>query len=122
LPLDRPRPPVQTFNGVTRHFEIPSIGARDLARLGADHNATKVMVGLALFSALMHRLTGSERFVVGMPSSDRFHLDAEALIGCFVNSLPIVVEPRPDMTFSDLVSRVRTSAVESYGHSRVPFD
>ncbi len=67
LPTDRPRPPVQTDRGATSSAPIPArawpTGCTALCR----ERASPFMVMLAAFDALLHRYTGADDIVVGVP-------------------------------------------------------
>ncbi|HKH44660.1 MAG TPA: amino acid adenylation domain-containing protein, partial [Thermoanaerobaculia bacterium] len=122
LPLDRPRPPVQSFRGDRReHTYDPGLlaGLESLARRGG---ATLFMVLLAAFDALLLRLTGEPDLVVGVPSANRDRAEIEGLIGFFVNALPVRVEVSPEAGFARLVERVREASLAAFAHADVPFE
>ncbi len=71
------------------------------------------MVMLAAFDALLHRYTGSEDIVVGVPIANRNWLRSEALIASFVNTLVMRVDLSGEPVFRELVDRVRPIALEA---------
>src|SRR6266571_2742892 len=58
LPLDRPRPPVQTFRGRSRRFLIDSRIHTSLRLLAREERSSEFAVLVAAFQAILHRLTG----------------------------------------------------------------
>jgi non-ribosomal peptide synthetase component F len=80
------------------------------------------MVGLSLFVGFLHRLSGAQDLVVGIPSADRPSSDVESLIGFFVNSLAIRAAVDPTMSFRELLEQVRETSIEAYNHRQVPFE
>jgi amino acid adenylation domain-containing protein len=122
LPLDHPRPPAQTFRGGSWHFDLPAPLVRDLAEVGRRRDATPFMVLLALFQVLLHRHTGADDVVVGIPVANREHAELERLIGFFVNTLPVRTDLGGDPTFADLLERVRDACLGAYAHQQVPFE
>jgi non-ribosomal peptide synthetase component F len=81
LPADRPRPPAQSFRGlslVTKVGEETVAGLRGVAR---DRESTLFMVLLAAFQTLLGRLAGTADLAVGVPVSGRNRQELEGLIG-----------------------------------------
>ncbi|HXM55245.1 MAG TPA: amino acid adenylation domain-containing protein, partial [Candidatus Dormibacteraeota bacterium] len=122
LPTDRPRPDAETFNGahLWRHLDPALTGAlRDLAR-GQD--ATLYVLLLSAFLALLHRHTGAEDVVVGSSVANRHLPELEDLAGMLVNTFALRVPVRPGERFSDLVTVVRTVAMEAFANQQLPFE
>src|SRR6185369_13582864 len=71
LPLDRPRPPVQSFRGRRSRRQLPADLAGSLFKLGRSQGATGFMILLAGFQALLHRYGGQGSVVVGTPIANR---------------------------------------------------
>jgi amino acid adenylation domain-containing protein len=76
----------------------------------------------ALFEALVHRLTGRERFVVGCGVANRRTPALESVVGMVLNNvaLPADLSGAPDL--ETLLARVRDTAVAALDHQDVPFD
>jgi thioester reductase-like protein/FkbH-like protein len=121
LPIDRPRPPVQTFNGAHESFELSTEVTDALRRLSQQEGVTLFMVLLAAFDALLARYAGQEDVAVGCPSANRGRAELEGLIGCFADIVVMRTDIYGDPSFRELVSRVRDVAMEAYAHQDVPF-
>jgi len=122
LPLDRVRPPAQTFNGCRELTRFPADLLDRLRALSRRLRATPFMILFAAFNALLYRHTGQEDIVVGSPISGRSRLETEPLIGFFVNNLVLRTDLSGNPIFADLVGRVRRVAIDAYGHQDVPFE
>ncbi|HWS56339.1 MAG TPA: amino acid adenylation domain-containing protein, partial [Pyrinomonadaceae bacterium] len=122
LPTDRPRPAAQTHRGRTLTFDIPGPVAALLKALSRRENATLHMTLLACFKALLYRYTGQPEVVVGSPVAGRQRAEVEPLIGFFVNMLPLNTRLDGDLTFNELLARVRSLTLEAYAHQDVPFE
>jgi amino acid adenylation domain-containing protein len=122
LPLDHPRPPVQTHRGGQVMNILPvalCAGLRDLAR---QTDATVFMTLLAGFEATLLRWTGQEDLVVGTTVANRNRTEIEGLVGFFVNTLVLRIELAEDLSFAELLARVRRVTLEAYGHQDLPFE
>jgi amino acid adenylation domain-containing protein len=122
LPADRPRPPVQSFNGARESFTLSRGLSAGLAELGRREDATLFMTLLAAFKVLLYRYTGQSDIVVGTPVAGRNREELEGLIGFFVNTLALRTDLSGDLTFRELLGRVREAALGAYAHQDLPFE
>ena len=122
LPTDRPRPAVQGFNGASVPIDLPPALIGDLSALAGRHGATPYMALLAVFQILLHRYSGQDDIVVGVPTALRGQAEVEPLIGYFVNTLPIRTDLGGDPAFVPVLTRVRDACMGAYAHQDVPFE
>ncbi|WP_128984874.1 non-ribosomal peptide synthetase [Streptomyces roseicoloratus] len=122
LAPDRPRPEVQAFRGAFHRFAMPRPVAEAVRALARSEDATPYMVLLAGLALTLHRRTGRRDLVLGSPVSVRGRAELDALIGYFVNLLPLRIRLDEDMDFRDLVRHVREVAIDGYRHQEAPFD
>ncbi|MET9700741.1 amino acid adenylation domain-containing protein [Streptomyces sp. NPDC006529] len=122
LPTDRPRTARQSFAGASFPWRLDGDLATRLTALARAHDATLYMALLAGFTAVAHRWSGQEDLVVGSPVANRNHPQTEGLIGFFVNMLPLRADLSDNPTFTELLGRVRESALAAYAHQDVPFE
>lgn len=121
LACDRPRPAVQSLRGAALTVELPvelTSGIRALCRRAG---VTPFMALLAAFQAVLARHSGSEDIVVGTGAAVR-PAEAEGLIGCFINILPVRTSHAGDPTFDELLGRVRSAALAAFEHQDLPFE
>jgi len=121
LATDRPRPPVNDFDGqeVSRST-APGLldGLRELSR---REGATLFATLMAALHALLHRYTGQDSLVVGTTSANRRRAVLTPLIGFLVNTLPIRCDASGDPSFTELLGRVRAAMVGAFEHQDLPF-
>jgi amino acid adenylation domain-containing protein len=122
LPLDRPRPARQTFNGALHPFFVPSAIVDHLKLLCRESGVVPFMVLLSVFNALLFRYTGQERVVVGTPIANRNRTEFENVIGLFTNTLVLCTSVSGNMTFRDLLADIRQKTLEAYEHQDLPFE
>jgi aspartate racemase len=121
LPTDHPRPPIQSGRGARRGTCYPKALLEALKGLNRQEGTTLFMLGLAAFKALLFRYTEQETIVVGTPISGRTRTEIEGLIGYFSNSLVLRTDLSGDLTFRELLRRVREVALGAYSHQEMPF-
>ena len=122
LPTDRPRPPVQTFNGSKYSARFSRELADDLERMGQREGCTMFMVLLAAFKTLIYCYTNQQDLSIGTTISGRYRTETEGLIGFFVNTLVLRTEIRGDISFSEALSRIREVTLGAETHQYVPFE
>jgi amino acid adenylation domain-containing protein len=122
LPADHPRPPVPGVNGAGCDAPLPADAVARLEEAAREEGATPFMAMLAVGCALLHRWTGQHDIVVGTVAAGRTRAETEALIGFFVNTLPLRTDLSGDPTFRALLRRVRQTTLEAYAHQELPFE
>jgi amino acid adenylation domain-containing protein len=122
LPTDRPRPALESMEGArcTRTFEAGLTTA--LNTCAERHEVTLFMVLMAGLQALLHRDSGQDDVVVGVPVAGRIRAEFEELIGLFVNTLPLRGDVSGDPTFAELLARVRAASLGGFAHQELPFE
>ncbi|MBE8967603.1 non-ribosomal peptide synthase/polyketide synthase, partial [Nostocales cyanobacterium LEGE 12452] len=122
LPTDRPRPAVQSFAGAYQEFALSLELTDRLTKLSQEQGVTLFMTLLAAFDTLLYRYTGTEDILVGTPIANRNHSEIEGLIGFFVNTLVMRTNLAANPSFSELLGRVRLTAMDAYSHQDLPFE
>jgi amino acid adenylation domain-containing protein len=122
LPTDRPRPPVQTFRGATRTFVLSGNLQRALRGLAQSHGATLFMTLLTAFQALLGRYSGQDDLMVATGTGGRRRIEAESLIGCFINILLLRAGLAGPASVSELLDQTRESTLGAFAHQDLPFE
>ena len=122
LPIDKPRPPIQTYRGAFQSIQLSTELSAQLRDLSRRHGATLFMTLLAAFDLLLCRYAGQEQVLIGTPIANRNRSETEGLIGFFVNTLVLRGDVRGNPSFSELLRRVRETALSAYAHQDLPFE
>jgi amino acid adenylation domain-containing protein len=121
LPTDFPRPASESFRGDRALLALPAPLLVDLQGLARVGRATLFMTLLAAFEVLLYRYTGQPEVLVGTVVAGR-HVEVEAVIGFFANTLLLPTRLSGHPTFRQLQERVRESTLAAYDHQELPFE
>jgi hypothetical protein len=121
VPTDHPRPAQRTFVGSAADFEVPSWVESAVAATARQSGATVFMVLVAAYAALLHRLSGADDVVIGVPVAGRDMPELQPLIGMFVNMVLLRIDLSGDPSFDELLTRVRTTALAAWDHQDMPY-
>ncbi|MEN9867651.1 MAG: hypothetical protein RL748_3241, partial [Pseudomonadota bacterium] len=122
LPLDYPRPRVQTVAGATLHTRIDATLAQAFTALCQAEGATLFMGLHAAFSTLVARTSNETDIVIGSPIANREQSGIEGLIGFFVNTLVLRADLSGTPDFKHLLSQSKRTLLDAYAHQQVSFD
>ena len=122
LPSDRPRPRFWDGSGDVVRFSLPAELVAGIDRLARKHRATRYMLLLAVYQALLARCTGRTDIAVCTTLADRGQADTADLIGPFVNTVVLRTDLSGAPGFGTLLERVRTGALKDLSHAEAPFD
>ncbi|HLL45638.1 MAG TPA: condensation domain-containing protein, partial [Longimicrobiaceae bacterium] len=122
VPTDRPRGPGRDARAGRVPLALPAGLAEELRALSRREGTTLFMTLLAGWQALLARWSGQDDVVVGVPVAGRPRREVEGLIGCFVNMLALRSELGADLTWRELLARVRDTTLGGHAHQEVPFE
>jgi amino acid adenylation domain-containing protein len=122
LPADRPRPRLESFRGGQQALELSENLSRSLRELSQAQGATLFMTLLAAFKTLLYRYSGQTDLLVGTPVANRNRVELEPLIGFFVNTLVLRTRVTGEISFRELLGRVRETVVAAQSHQELPFE
>lgn len=120
LPLDRPRPAVQAYDGATARLELPGTVHTQVRLLAEQEGTTPFVVLLAAYSALLSRYTMDPDVIVGTPMANRPRELAQG-IGFLANTVALRVDVATARSFRALVGRVRRTTLDALDHQAYPF-
>ncbi|MHA4895877.1 amino acid adenylation domain-containing protein [Pedobacter sp. PWIIR3] len=121
LPTDNPRPALRTYNSKRADFVI-EVGVKDAItdlarRLGVSFVGTLI----AAFEVFLHRMTGNEEVIFGLPTAGQVAAGTYGLIGHCVNLLAIGSKVDPGESFENYLVRRSSEMLEAYDHQQYTF-
>ncbi len=121
LPYDRPRPPIQTYNGASLNVTVPHDLSAAFVEFCKQKHITVFTAALAAYAVLLRRQTGQADLLIGAPVMNRSMRQLESLVGLFLNSVVFRVDVNPSKSFEMLLARVRQTVLEAFDNE-VPFE
>jgi len=121
LPTDRPRPPVQTVRGAKEYLLLPKNLSESLKELSLTEGVTLFLTLMAAFKILLYGYTGKKDMIVATSVSGRDRAEIEKAIGFFTNIIMFRTYLDSNLSFRELLARVRQVALEAYACQEVYF-
>jgi amino acid adenylation domain-containing protein len=122
LPTDRPRPVQSDFAGSFAHVAFDEALTAGMKALASRNDSTVFTTLLTAWAIVLSRLSGQDDVVIGTPVANRGRAELEALIGLFVNTLPLRVRLPGSSTVGELIAQVRDCVVTAQQHQDIPFE
>ncbi len=79
------------------------------------------LILLSAYAALLHRISGTQQFLIGVPFTNRRGLEGRSILGPCVNILPTAFEVGPDTSLADLYEQARREMLLNHRHQSLPF-
>ena len=122
-PSDRPRPAGTTHRGAVRSFALRRTLGGALKRLSQHDCVTLFTTLAASLSALLYCYTGQPDIILGTPSlGARKRSEVQALLGHFLNPVPLRINFEGDPSFHDLLLRTQKAVGGAISHDEVPLE
>ncbi|WP_224360429.1 non-ribosomal peptide synthetase/type I polyketide synthase [Hyalangium versicolor] len=116
LPTDRPRPRVKTYRASRQSHRIDARLCKELHRVARENNVSFFTITLSAYLLLLHRLSGQDELIVGVPVAGQIGERGRALVGHCANLLPIHSNLAGCETFAELLQRTKTVLLEAFDH------
>ncbi len=122
LPTDRPRPIEQDYDGGRVPLTLDQDLTAELKEFADRHGVTLFTFFLAAWSVLLARLSGQADVVVGVPTANRKRGQYSDVIGYFVNTVAIRMNPCDTITSVEFCRRVHAALRADLAHAELPFE
>lgn len=122
LPTDKPRTERMSNPGATEWITLSKSLTEALRQTARRADATVFMTLLAVYYAMLWRISGNSNLVVGTPVRVRASSEIEKVMGLFTNLLPLPLDVDPGLDFAALVSKVRAVVLDSFASPDVQLE
>src|SRR5690606_18404579 len=103
-------------------LELNNTQTEQLKKIARSEGVTMYTMFLALYNILLYKLTSQNDIVIGTPVAGRQHIDLEAIVGVFINTLPIKNILKGEMTFKEFVQQVQKGNSSDLDHQLYPYE
>ena len=122
LPYDFARPTRMSYRGGTILARFSKEQAQALTALGHQANTTLFMALFTAYAVLLHRHTGSNDILVGLPVRGRQLPELENLIGSFTNTIVLRARLNGEESFMDFLKQTRDRALDAFSNEQLPLE
>jgi amino acid adenylation domain-containing protein len=121
LPVDHPRPAIQSFHGASVRVDLPAGLPAELHSFCRARGVALSSTLLAALYALLYRYTGQRDICVGSSFPCRRVPGTEDLIGLFANTVLLRCDLDPTLGFGDLVEKAHGVVLDATANELLPF-
>lgn len=127
LPTDRTRPAVKTYRAATQNLIVNSELYRSLKKAAAANDCTIFTYLLASLKVWLHRLTGQDDLVIGVPAAGQVAVNgrnfqgSRSLVGHCVNLLPLRSRCDGKECFKNYLTNLNRVVIDAYEHQSFTF-
>jgi len=121
LPADHARAAQRSFRGAHTALDLSAGESGSLKGFSAQQNSTLFSTLLSAFATLLHRLTGQDDLVIGIPVAGQNAMGRDALIGHCANVLPLRLRIDANAPFTDLLKASRPAVLDAFEHQTLSF-
>ncbi|HEX6289428.1 MAG TPA: amino acid adenylation domain-containing protein [Herpetosiphonaceae bacterium] len=121
LPTDHPRPSLPTFHGARTVIAIDRVLSRQIKEAAKQQGCSLLMILLAAWSLVLHRVSGQHDLIVGVPAAGQLRMRNTYVTGYCVNLLPIRSTIEAGLPGRAYLSRVRRTVLDAYDNQHGPF-
>jgi amino acid adenylation domain-containing protein len=123
--LDEPYPPLELsanrgsrgYDGARIHVAAAAELTAAVHRFSREHGLTDVTTYFSAFAALLSRLGGQSKLVIGVPYAGQLEMEAERLVGNCSTLLPVPVVVDGAEPYAAYVERVRAALLAAFEKS-----
>lgn len=116
IPTDRPRPPRKTFDSAPYITTLPAALCKALKKSGMERGCTMFSTLLGGFALWLHRLTGQDDLIVGIPASGQSMVGSDRLVGHCAHHHPLRSRLEWDTSVAEYLKAIQDSVLDAYDH------
>ena len=122
LPLDKPRPAQQRFEGAVFQHHVDAGLLNRLRQLASAQEVTLFILLQSAFAILLGRLSNTADVVMGVPNAGRPRRELAPLIGFFINTLVYRTDLTGNPSFASLLRQSRQTSMDAFANAAIPFE
>jgi amino acid adenylation domain-containing protein/thioester reductase-like protein len=120
LPVDHPRPSVQSFNGGLIRLDVKDLYQR-LREFSRIHKVTLFNTMFSAFAVLISKYSRQPQFLIGTGVANRTLKEMEQQLGMFVNTVLLHPDLSENPSFKELLRATKEDMLADSEHYDTPF-
>lgn len=121
LPYDNSRPNQRSFAALRLDHELPMALVNEMKALASSQNSTLISTLMAGYVAYLHRISGGDEIVLGVPFAGQMAKEDMSLVGHCVNIIPLYFSLKGDESFQDLVTLTQSKMLDAFEHQYLTY-
>ncbi|MEH2193291.1 MAG: non-ribosomal peptide synthase/polyketide synthase, partial [Nostoc sp.] len=121
LLADKPRPIVQTYQGIGHILKLDEELIQKLKHLAQTSGTTLYQILLTAFYVQLYRYTNQKDILIGSPMRGRWGGDFKDIVGYFVNLTVLRTAVQENATFTEFLAQVSNTVKTAQKHQDYPF-
>lgn len=122
LQLQQARPALKTYNGQVETLGIPQDLVKSFKELLKQEGLTLTMFLGSVLNILLSKLSGQSDIILGLPITNRNHLQLENQIGLYLNTIVIRSAFNSEISIKDFLDYMSVNFKAAYKHQDYPFE
>ncbi len=116
------RPETRSYQGSVFPVEIPARLTSQLEQLAETRGVSLFVLLLSVYFILLQRYSGRNDLLIGTQAANRHESALEAIVGFFINTLPLRGKLNGNPTFSEFVQQIKQFSLQAFELQYVPFE
>ena len=121
IPADKERPLTRTFDGNRISKKISPDLFSEIRKLSIELGNTLFVSLFSFYILLLHKLTGQEDILIGIPAAGQQITENGNLVGHCTNLLPIRVNINSDISFDKFAKTVKLIVLDAYENQQLTY-
>ncbi|WP_114784261.1 non-ribosomal peptide synthetase [Vibrio tetraodonis] len=117
-----PRPDTMSFAGSYVSKFLSGDFCQKLQSAAAKQGATTFHLMLAAYQLLLHKYSGQQDIIVGVPFANRLDAKTQDMLGLFMNTLPLRFQLDSHSSLASVVEAAKRESSQAMTHQDVPFN
>ncbi|MCE5348142.1 MAG: amino acid adenylation domain-containing protein [Bacteroidales bacterium] len=114
-------PKVSNLEGQRIHLKLDKFTLGEISAFAGKNGVNNFIVLLSTYAILLNKLSNQSKIIIGVPFLNRKRSEFSKTFGCFVNTLPLLVDFSEDITGKALFKQVLNSLLKIQQNEEVPY-
>ncbi|WP_339386798.1 amino acid adenylation domain-containing protein [Vibrio caribbeanicus] len=119
LATDFPRPAYPGFQGSYVHNTLTAKDNHKMIEFAAKHGTPPFHVILTAYQILLHKYSGQNDIIIGIPFANRNDTRTQTMMGLFMNTLPLRFQLDSNQSLQMILAKTKSEAEQAAQHQNI---